>query len=489
MRPIPIFPCAASARSWRPCVRSAPARAALAALLCMSGAAVADDGDPDPTFSGDGKAWHAWPTTYQGAEVIDATARAVGMLGDGSTVTVGQFETIGPDRFQACAVAKFDRSGSIDASFGNAGWQLAYFGPQPNKDDCLGIFPAPGNAMLVVGVVESMSAPYERPALLRLRANGDLDTSFGVGGKIVIDNQPFGAAAGFLFRGATQAPDGKILLVGSCTNCGHGSFDDFMAMRLNPNGSVDTGFGSAGWVSFGRIDENDHYLPESATSIAVDTQGRVVLGGHSESYDDPNDQQRPLLVRTTPNGQLDTTFNGTGYVDINLLGSFATSAIAIDSYNDGIVLAANITNTSSVVPGAVLLRTRRDGTADTNFGDGGVVVLQYEEGTHITALAIRRDRRITAAGWIDPNGADTRDFFAARTHFTGALDSSFDGNGVNRYTFDFLPDSVDLPVAMVLSGERPVIAGTLTDLTANPQPFAVGVLRLQSDSLFEDGFD
>lgn len=470
-------------------VRDRCQRFAFAALLLAAGHAFADDGDPDPTFSGDGKAWFAWPTTYQGADVLDITTRAVAALSDGSIVTAGRFETIGPDRFQAGAVVKFKANGTIDTTFGDAGWQLVHFEAQPNKDEVIGVFPSSGNTLLVVGYVESMGQPYQRPALVRLLANGALDPSFGSGGRIVIDSQPFGVAAGFHFSTAIQAPDGKILLAGLCTNCGHGSFPDFAALRVNANGSVDTSFGNAGWVSFGRIDAGDHYVPEVAKAIAVDTQGRVVLGGYREAYDDQDHQQHPLLVRTTPDGQLDTGFGGTGYVDINLPGSLAIEAIAIDAYNDGIVVAANITNTVGVTPGTLLLRTRRDGTQDTNFGSGGVVVLQLEDGVNITALAIRRDRRITAAGWIDPNGSNTRNFFAARTHFTGALDDSFDGNGVNRYVFGFAANSVDVPAAMILSGERPVIAGLLTNPTPGPSEFASGVLRLQSDAIFEDAFD
>ena len=462
---------------------------AIFGLVLAAGVAIADDGDPDPTFSGDGKAWFAWPTTYEGADVIDVTTRAVATLSDGSIVTAGRFETIGPDRFQAGAVLKFTSNGIVDAAFGTGGWQLVHFEPQPIKEDVIGVFPSSNNTLLVVGYVESMSAPYERPALTRLLANGALDTTFGVGGRIVIGSQPFGGGAGMHFRTAIQAPDGKILLAGYCTNCGHGGFEDFMALRVNANGIVDGSFGNAGWVSFGRTDIDDHYLPESATSIAVDTQGRVVLGGYAESFDDQDHQQHPLLVRTTPNGQLDSGFGGTGYVDINLPGSFAIAAIAIDAYNDGIIVAASITNTQGVTPGTLLMRTRRDGSQDTNFGSGGLVVLQLEEGVNITALAIRRDRRITAAGWIDPNGSDTRDFFAARTHFNGVLDATFDGNGVNRYPFGFATNAENVPAAMVLSGERPVIAGLLTNPAPNPSEFASGVLRLQSDLIFEDGLD
>lgn len=149
MQPISMSPRVAPALA---CRRGCGMRigVALAFLVCVASPAFADDGDLDPTFSGDGRAWFQWPTTYPGADVVDARTRGVAVLPDGSTVTVSTFHTVGPNRFDACAVAKFDASGAIDATFGTGGWQLAYSGSTPLKDDCLGIFPAPGNGIFVV---------------------------------------------------------------------------------------------------------------------------------------------------------------------------------------------------------------------------------------------------------------------------------------------------------------------------------------------------
>ena len=134
-----------------------------------------------------------------------------------------------------------------------------------------------------------------------------------------------------------------------------------------------------------------------------------------------------------------------------------------------------------------ILALDNDGTIATDFGDEGFVDLSLEEGTRLTTLAMRRDRRLVAAGSIDPNGVGVGDFLVARMHFDGALDTTFDGNGRARYPMNADGDTFDTPTAMVLSGERPVIAGTLYN---NQTPsHHVGVLRLQSDALFADGFD
>lgn len=448
----------------------------------------ADDGDPDTTFSGDGKAIYAWPTSYEGHSVGDATTRSVAALADGSVVVAGTFSPASV--VDLCGIVRFKANGSLDTSFGNAGSALVSFGDPVAKNEALGVFAGAANTILVVGVAETMNTPGHRPAMARLLANGQLDPGFGVGGRQIIQNQPFGASARTLFRSAAMAPDGKIVMAGYCSDCGGGSSDDFVAVRLNSNGTVDSTYGNSGWVRFARKDGQGHDVPEVVTAVAVDTQGNVVLGGYSEAYNDNSHQQKPLLVRTTPTGQLDTTFNVTGFLDLNLLGSFATSALAIDAYNDGIILATNITNSASVVPGALLTRIKRTGVVDTNFGEGGLVIFQNDEGTNINTLAVRRDRRIVAAGWIDPIGGDTRDFFAARMIFNGNLDNSFDGNGVARYTMPFADNSVDIPFAITLSAERAVIAGRLFDSTASAfGNFASGVLRLKSDAIFENDFD
>lgn len=462
----------------------------LAPLVLMGASAIihADDGDPDTTFSGDGKAIHAWPTSYAGNSVGDVTTRSVASFQDGSIVIAGTVDVV--SSFDLCGIVRFKSNGSVDTNFGSAGSVFVDFGDPIAKSEALGIFAAPADATLIVGVAETMARPGHRPALAKLLSNGQLDTSFGVGGRLIIQTQPYGVAAWTLFGAAAMAPDGKILLAGTCDHCGGGSSDDFVAVRLNANGTVDSTFGTSGWVRFGRKDGQNRDVPEVATSVAIDTQGRVVLGGYSEAYNDNSHQQKPLLVRFTATGQLDTTFNGSGALDINLLGSLATSAVAIDAYNDGIIVATNITNTASVIPGALIVRVKRDGVVDTSFGGTGLVAMQYDEGTNITDLAVRRDRRIVAAGWIDPVGPDTRDFFAARTYFYGNLDTSFDGNGVSRYSMPFAPNSIDIPVAISLSAERPVIAGTLYDPTAPGfGTYATGVLRLKSEGIFENDFD
>ena len=62
----------------------------------------------------------------------------------------------------------------------------------------------------------------------------------------------------------------------------------------------------------------------------------------------------------------------------------------------------------------------------------------------------------------------------------------FDGNGVRQIAMPIDTDTHARAYAIALSGERPVIADSLYD--AIGAQYASGVLRLQSDQIFANGF-
>src|SRR5690606_35243018 len=120
-------------------------------------------------------------------------------------------------------------------------------------------------------------------------------------------------------------------------------------------------------------------------------------------------------------------------------------------------------------------------------GDNGLVGLQWAEGNAATALAMGADRRINAAGWVDPDGAAQFYFFAARVLHDGTLDASFDGNGVRQLAMPIDTNTHARVAAIALSGGRQVLAGSLFDVVG--AQFATGVARLQADRIFATGLD
>src|SRR5207302_3605393 len=122
-------------------------------------------------------------------------------------------------------------------------------------------------------------------AMARLNpADGSLDTTFGGGIKGAgsgLWNLTFGSG---LFGGAEFAtsvalqPDGKIV-VGGYTDAGGaaGNANNLAVARVNPDGSLDTDFGTGGKQTV------DFRADDRANGLALQPDGKIVLAGSTQS--------------------------------------------------------------------------------------------------------------------------------------------------------------------------------------------------------------
>ena len=106
--------------------------------------------------------------------------------------------------------------------------------------------------------------------------------------------------------------------------------------------------------------------------------------------------------------------------------------------------------------GAGLVRTRPDGRLDTDFGILGFLDLEREDGSEMHGVAIQSDHRIVAVGSIDHTNGDY-DHYIVRTLPDGELDPSFAGNGLLRVNMTASFD--DNASNVVLDAGRPLIVG------------------------------
>src|SRR5688572_1296954 len=107
-------------------------------------------------------------------------------------------------------------------------------------------------------------------------APGDLDTSFASGGKFI---QAFANDA--QVADAVVQSDGKIVLAGFAYQDGATADADFVVMRLNTDGTVDSGFGGGGMttVPINLVANGDDF----ATSVALGPGGSIVVGGYARA--------------------------------------------------------------------------------------------------------------------------------------------------------------------------------------------------------------
>jgi uncharacterized delta-60 repeat protein len=161
---------------------------------------------------------------------------------------------------------------------------------------------------------------------------------------------------------------------------------------------------------------------DSAEALVRQPDGKLVAAGYASNGSN-NDF---ALARYTPNGSLDTSFNGTGKVTTSI-GSLDDAAAALVLQPDGKLVAAG----TSVVVGNddfALVRYNQNGSLDTGFnGTGKVTTSIGPSSDDVSALALQPDGKLVAVGY---GWAGTRNVFElARYKPDGTLDTSFNGTG------------------------------------------------------------
>ncbi len=301
-----------------------------------------------------------------------------------------------------------------------------------------------------------------------LAADGDLDTSFGGDGKVTTN-------AGSSYTGAMGVAiqnDGKILAAGdSYTNST--DKDDFVLLRYNPNGSLDTTFGSNGkvWTNFNGDGYRDY-----GRCIAIQNDGKIVMAGDTHNDYGPGDF---ALARYNPeDGSLDTTFDVDGMVVTNLGSSDAISSIVI--LESGKILVGGVSNQNFA-----LVRYDSNGSVDTTFGSSGKVITDFGGQDSASDIAIQNDGKIVAAGTTD-HGSYAFDFALARYDSNGSLDTTFGTDG--KVITDFGPNG-DRGYSVVIQSDGKIVVAGESGKTSTPSYSYFALARYESDGSLDTTFD
>jgi uncharacterized delta-60 repeat protein len=292
----------------------------------------------------------------------------------------------------------------------------------------------PDGKILVIGRTDAGATT--NLALARYNTDGTLDTSFGSAGLVSTD---FGTNDDNGYAVAVQS-DGKIVVTGSGII---GGGTRLVVARYNPDGTLDTGFGTAGKAS---TDFGAGYAEGRA--IAVQTDGKIVVGGFANSAN--NDF---AFARYTSGGVLDTSFSGDGLLTFAIgTGADGVTDLKIQS-DGGIVLAGYSVNGSRY--DIALARVTSAGVLDNTFGSAGKVTTNVgATGYQAAHVALQADGRIVVSGHTDAGASS--DFVAVRYTTGGALDTSFNGTG--QVTTDF-GGGADASFGVVVQSDGKIVLG------------------------------
>ena len=352
--------------------------------------------------------------------------------------------------------------GDLDPSFDSDGKVTTSFSPYPDSGNAVAI--APDGKIVVVG-----SAPTSTGnefAVARYNADGSLDTTFDGDGKVTT---PVGAASAAEAWAVAIDAGGKIVVAGPAANV---TDNDFAVVRYNADGSLDTGFDGDGKVvtAIGTgVDE--------AWGLAIQPDGKIVLAG--SSWNGPVADF--ALARYNADGGLDTSFDGDGKLTTPVSGGVAV-AYGLRVQLDGKIVAAGYSENGTNEDFA-LARYSPDGSLDTSFDGDGIVTTQVGTGhDQAWAVVLQPDAKIVAGGYSQ-NG--TSDFTLVRYNADGSLDASFDGDGKAFTDFGGRNDNLG---SLALQADGKLVAGGYTDDVAFPGNVEFALARYNADGAIDSSF-
>ena len=387
----------------------------------------------DPSGQGDARVYLGQTTVTSdagGRASIDALLEA--SLAAGATVTATATRVSSGSTSEAAVPVTVAARANTAPGFVAASGQVIT--PVSGGDDWIRTMQIQDDGRILVAGYQPGAGGAQDVLLMRYRADGTLDTAFGRGGRVTVAAVSFGGTTAQVWAMAVQA-DGAIVLAGQATV---GGVQYALVQRYLADGSLDSSFSGDGTALWGDVSQFCE-----ASAVAIDAQGRIVLGGTVSGA--------TAVARVTADGMLDTAFgggNGYAWVDAGL-GADLVGALAIQS--DGRILLGGSAGNDHA-----LVRWNDDGTLDAGFGSGGIVRTDVAGGFDmIRALVVQDDGRILAGGYSTQTGGDI-DFTLLRYLASGSVDTGFSGDG--RVTTDL--GGADIVQAMVRDASgRIVLAG------------------------------
>ena len=306
-------------------------------------------------------------------------------------------------------------SGDLDASFGTGGRVILTLG---ERDDwARGLALQEDGKFVVCGYTKDQFGA-SRFFLIRLAGNGILDPSFNGTGKVL----PAAGGPDTDAYAVKVQPDGKIVVVGTVKV---GTSTDIALWRFNPDGTPDTTFNGTGSVvtaigAWADVGSDLELLPG----------GKILVGGWGGVTGANGDF---ALLRYDGTGTLDTTFRGTGIVTTPI-GTSVDNAFALFVQPDGkIVLAGGAVGGSIFQVGVA--RYHPDGGLDTSLWNTGKRIVSIAGTTEFAYDVIAQpDGKLVLAG-LRRYGSTIEYALIVRLTEGGALDPTFNGNGTVAINF------------------------------------------------------
>ncbi len=296
-----------------------------------------------------------------GGSGFNGIVRSIKVLSTGKILVAGEFTTYNgvavPNKFM-----RLNSDGTWDTSFNNGGSGCA------SATTIYSMCVLSSDKILLCGRFDSITYNgVSCQTLIRINADGSLDTTFNTGGLGPVGN----ASNKQTCKAVAIQSDDKILLVGDFNNYNATNIPNGFC-RLNSDGSLDTTFNSGGAGC-------SHTSGDASCrvyAIAIDADGKVLVAGsytHYNAIDIPDS-----LMRLNSDGTFDSTF---------VVPSSASQTLALAIQSDGkILIGGSFSNYNALTYATKFARLSTTGSAEVQVTSkillDGSGALRYESNMH-----------------------------------------------------------------------------------------------------------
>lgn len=367
-----------------------------------------------------------------------------------------------------------------------------------------GVFPQANGQVVLAGRTELKGyysgsfAIASAFTLVRVNADGTMDSTFGTAGKTVVSG-PTDEVTNC--RAAAQTKDGKFILAGDSNydpiqywNIEHDG--DFLVARFNQDGTLDKTFGSDGFASTTvHWAADDAGGNELATDVVVLDDGRIVVGGQTTDRTYGNDTY-PALARFTADGAVDPTFGSSGTLVLSMKSYDLTHLpmvrrLLVDT--DGAVLVGISADPGYSKQHFAIARLLSSGAPDPDFGTHGILdegLEPNEKVVELWGMAKTTDGRLIAAARTIEGDQNLPRLWFHRYGAKGVVDTSFGTAGHASLTMDQAGITVGQNSLVPRFVFQPADGGILVGLGSDmPLSFAsFDLIRLKANGAFDSDF-
>jgi uncharacterized delta-60 repeat protein len=202
-----------------------------------------------------------------------------------------------PATSQNLSVSRFNINGSLDTTFNSLGttpgWLIIPNLPSYNFNFSSGLGINSFGQIIISSYITKITGG-QCFGVAAVTPIGILDNSFGTGGQTALDLSPTYNLTGNSSNVLALQTDNKIVITGGFTNTITFT-QGFSLARFNTNGTLDLTFGLAGlgYILSDLVSPNT----ETGYSVAIQTDGKVLVGGPAIGFEDSGSESYFVLAR------------------------------------------------------------------------------------------------------------------------------------------------------------------------------------------------